>query len=63
LKMDNSLAHPQGGKVLRAEDHSGIIDCYISRVEKDKFVMKKHIPRAEMETLLPPRYDFRKQKI
>lgn len=63
LKMDNSLAHPQGGKVLRAEDHSGMIDCYISRVENDKFVMKKHIPRAEMEALLPPRYDFRKQKI
>lgn len=63
LKMDNSIAHPQGGKVLRAEDHSGMIDCYISRVEKDKFVMKKHIPRAELEALLPPRYDFRKQKI
>lgn len=63
LEMDNSLSHPQGGKVLRAEDHSGMIDCYISRVEDDKFVMKKHIPRAEMEAKLPPRYDFRKEKI
>ncbi len=63
LTMDNSIAHPQGAKVLRAEDHSGMIDCYISRVENDKFVVKKHIPRAEMEALLPPRYDFRKQKI
>lgn len=63
LSMDNSLAHPQGGKVLRAEDHSGMIDCYISRVENDKFVVKKHIPRKEMEALLPPRYDFTKMKI
>lgn len=63
LTMDNSIAHPQGAKVLRAEDHSGMIDCYISRVENDIFVVKKHIPRAELEALLPPRYDFRKQKI
>ncbi|MCG8558357.1 MAG: ABC transporter substrate-binding protein [Hyphomicrobiales bacterium] len=63
LTMDNSLAHPQGAKVLRAEDHSGMIDCYISRVENDKFAKKKYIPRAELEALLPPRYDFRKQKI
>lgn len=63
LKMDNSLAHPQGAKVLRAEDHSGMIDCYISQVQNGKFAVKKHIPRAEMEALLPPRYDFRKYKL
>ena len=40
-----------------------MIDCYISRVEEDKFVVKKHISRAEMEAKLPPRFDFRKQKI
>jgi branched-chain amino acid transport system substrate-binding protein len=63
LKMENSLAHPQGAKVLRAEDHSGMIDCYISQVQNGKFAVKKHIPRAEMEALLPPRYDFRKYKL
>lgn len=63
LTMDNSLAHPQGAKVLRAEDHSGMIDCYISQVQNGKFAVKKHIPRAEMEALLPPRYDFRKYKL
>lgn len=63
LKMDNSLSHPQGAKVLRAEDHSGMIDCYISQVQNGKFAVKKHIPRAEMEALLPPRYDFRKYKL
>jgi branched-chain amino acid transport system substrate-binding protein len=63
LKMENSLAHPQGAKVLRAEDHSGMIDCYISQVQNGKFAVKKHIPRAAMEALLPPRYDFRKYKL
>ena len=36
--MKNSLAHPQGSKILRAQDHSGMIDCYMSRVENSKFV-------------------------
>ena len=63
LEMDNSLAHPQGAKLLRGEDHSGMIDCYMSQVQNDKFVVKRRIPRAEMESLLPPRFDFRKQKL
>ena len=33
MEMKNSLAHPQGDKIIRKEDHVGIIDCYISRVE------------------------------
>ena len=34
---DGELAGlPQGAKVLRKEDHSGMIDCYISRVENDE---------------------------
>lgn len=60
LEMPNSIAHPQGAKVLRAEDHSGMIDCYMSRVEDSKFVLKKRIPREELQAKLPPRYDFRK---
>ena len=34
MQMKNSLAHPQGDKIIRKEDHVGIIDCYISRVRK-----------------------------
>lgn len=60
LEMKNSLAHPQGAKKLRAQDHSGIIDCYMSRVEDSKFVLKKKISKEEMEKILPPRYDFTK---
>lgn len=63
LEMSNSLAHPQGGKVLRAEDHSGMIDCYISRVENDRFRVKKRITREELTAKLPPRYDFTKAKL
>ncbi|MBT5299432.1 MAG: ABC transporter substrate-binding protein [Rhodospirillaceae bacterium] len=63
LQMKNSLSHPQGTKVLRAEDHSGMIDCYMSRVEDSKFVLKKRIPREELMAKLPPRYDFRKYKL
>ena len=48
LQMPNSLAHPQGAKWLRAEDHSGMIDCYISRVEDSKFVVKQRIPKEEI---------------
>ena len=63
LEMPNSLAHPQGTKLLRAEDHSGMVDCYISKVENSKFVVKKAIPREEMIKKLPPRYDFRKESL
>lgn len=63
LEMQNSMQHPQGAKLLRAEDHSGMIDCYMSRVENSKFVLKKRIPREELITKLPPRYDFRKEAV
>ena len=63
LSMETSLGHPQGAKLLRREDHSGIIDCYISRVENNEFQMKKKIPREEMAELLPPRFDFTKEKV
>ena len=63
LEMPNSLAYPQGTKLLRAEDHSGMVDCFISKVEDSKFVVKKKIPRDEMIAKLPPRYDFRKEPL
>ena len=63
LEMENSHAYPQGSKLLRAEDHSGMIDCYISKVEDSKFVLQKKIGRDEMMAKLPPRYDFRKESL
>jgi branched-chain amino acid transport system substrate-binding protein len=43
MQMKNSLEHPQGDKLIRKEDHVGIIDWYISRVENGKFEVKKGI--------------------
>ena len=48
MQMKNSLAHPQGDKIIRKEDHVGIIDCYISRVENGKLEVKKRIPKEEL---------------
>jgi branched-chain amino acid transport system substrate-binding protein len=49
--------------VLRKEDHSGMIDCYISRIENDEFHVKKKVTKEEMTALLPPRVDFSKQAL
>jgi len=57
-RMANSVEHPQGDKVLRAEDHSGILDNYISQVRNGKFELVKRIPKEEIAENLPPRYDF-----
>ena len=54
---------PQGAKTLRKEDHSGMIDCYISRVENDEFHVKKKITKEELMAQLPPRLDLSKQSV
>jgi len=49
MQMKNSLAHPQGDKIIRKEDHAGIIDCYISRVENGKYEVKRRIPKRNRQ--------------
>ncbi|BAT61536.1 leucine-, isoleucine-, valine-, threonine-, and alanine-binding protein precursor [Variibacter gotjawalensis] len=63
LSMDNSLEFAQGAKILRKEDHSGMIDCYLSRVENGELHLKKKITKEEMLAKLPPRVDFSKQPV
>jgi branched-chain amino acid transport system substrate-binding protein len=63
LQMANSLGFAQGSKILRKEDHSGMIDCYISRIENDQFQVKKKVAKEEMIAMLPPRFDFSKQPL
>jgi branched-chain amino acid transport system substrate-binding protein len=63
LPMENSTAFPQGTKTLRKEDHSGMIDCYISRVESDELHVKKKVTKEELATHLPPRFDLSKQSV
>lgn len=60
LQMKNSLGHPQGEKLLRKEDHSGILDCYISRIENGRFEVKKKIPKEDLAKNMPVRHDLSK---
>lgn len=60
IQLKNSIGHPQGAKVIRKEDHAGLIDCYISRVENGKFEVKKRIPKEELEKNMPLRHDLSK---
>ena len=57
MHMKNSLAHPQGDKLLRKEDHVGIIDCYISKVVDGKLAVQKRIPKEELMKNMPIRHD------
>lgn len=58
MEMKNSIGHPQGDKLIRKEDHSGIIDCYISRVENGQLVVKKKIPKEELVKFMPVRFNL-----
>jgi branched-chain amino acid transport system substrate-binding protein len=63
MTLPNSLGHPQGTKILRREDHSGMVDCYISRVENGKLEVKKKVAKEDLIKALPPRFDFSKETI
>jgi branched-chain amino acid transport system substrate-binding protein len=63
LTLDNSLGNPQGAKIIRREDHSGMIDCYISKVENGRLEVKKKITKEELMAQLPARVDFTKQSV
>jgi branched-chain amino acid transport system substrate-binding protein len=63
MEMKNSLAHPQGDKLIRKEDHAGIMDCYISRVENGKFEVKKRIPKEELAKNMPLRHNLSTMKV
>jgi branched-chain amino acid transport system substrate-binding protein len=58
MEMKNSLGHPQGDKIIRKEDHCGIIDCYISRVENGKLEVKKRIPKEDLAKNMPLRHNL-----
>src|SRR5262249_6177723 len=58
MQMKNSLAHPQGDKIIRKEDHVGIIDCYISLGENAKLPHKKRIAKEELAKNMPLRHNL-----
>jgi branched-chain amino acid transport system substrate-binding protein len=63
MQMKNSVEHPQGDKMIRKEDHVGIIDCYISRVEDGKLAVKKRIPKEDLAKNMPIRHDLSKMAV
>jgi branched-chain amino acid transport system substrate-binding protein len=63
MQMKNSLAHPQGDKLIRKQDHVGIIDCYISRVENGKLAVQRRIPKEELAKNMPIRHDLSKMSV
>jgi branched-chain amino acid transport system substrate-binding protein len=58
MQMANSLAHPQGAKIIRKEDHVGIIDCYISKVTNGKLEVQKRIPKEDLAKNMPLRHNL-----
>lgn len=61
ITLKNSIGHPQGDKIIRKEDHCGILDHYISRIEKGRFEVKKRVTKEELAKQLPVRFDLSKQ--
>jgi branched-chain amino acid transport system substrate-binding protein len=59
-QMKNSIGHPQGDKLIRKEDHCGIVDAYISRVENGKLEVKKRVPKEDLAKQMPIRHDLSK---
>ncbi len=60
IQLKNSLGYPQGDKLIRKEDHAGILNAYISRVENGRFEVKKRIPKEELAKSMPIRHDLSK---
>ncbi len=58
MEMKNSLGHPQGDKMIRKEDHAGVMDCYISRVVKGKLALQKRIPKEDLLKNMPVRHNL-----
>ena len=56
--MKNSIGHPQGDKYIRKEDHVGVVDCYISRIENGRFELKKRISKEDLVKNMQVRFNL-----
>ena len=63
MSLNNSIGHPQGDKLIRKEDHAGILDHYISRVEQGRYEVKKRIPKEDLLKQLPVRAELNKMPV
>lgn len=63
MSLKNSLGHPEGDKIIRKEDHSGILDHYISRIENGKYEVKKKVSKEDLAKNLPVRFNLNTQPV
>jgi hypothetical protein len=61
-QCDERFLEVTGGNA-RKEDHCGIIDCYISRVENGKLEVKKRIPKEELASNMPFRHNLSTMRV
>jgi branched-chain amino acid transport system substrate-binding protein len=61
MKVSEGPDFPQGDLLLRAEDHQGFHQHWMSRIEKGKLEMKFPVPVERV--IYPPPVDFRKEKV
>ena len=63
MSLKNSIGHPQGDKIIRKEDHAGILDHYISRVENGRYEVKQRISKEDLLKQLPVRNELNKMPV
>ena len=63
MSLKNSIGHPQGDKIIRKEDHAGILDHYISRVENGRYEVKQRISKEDLLKQLPVRTELNKMPV
>lgn len=62
-EVKTSIEFPQGGKLMRAEDHQVIADVYIIKAEKGKIITKACMRGKDLLSLYPADGDYRKEKV
>lgn len=63
MEVKESMAHPQGDKVIRAQDHKAVINFHMSHVEDARINVKHHIPAQDVVQFFPPLVDFTKESV
>jgi branched-chain amino acid transport system substrate-binding protein len=58
-----SVEFPQGGKVMRAQDHQAIGDIYIIKAEKGEIITKACLRGEELTPLYPANVDYTKEEV
>lgn len=61
MEVKESFEYPQGDKYMRREDHKAVIDHYMSHVENGEIHVKMKIPKEDIVTRFPPRFNLHKQ--